>query len=63
MLNMAIGLLIHQERQRKIERTLEVRRLLEPAPEDTGWAIPRGSHKGDGERRPATRHETAGATS
>jgi hypothetical protein len=30
MLTLALGRLIHDERQREIERRLEVRRLLEP---------------------------------
>jgi hypothetical protein len=32
MLNLALGQLIHDERQREIERRLEARRLLEPYP-------------------------------
>jgi len=55
MLNLALGRLIHEERQREIERRLETRRLLEPSP--PAPCEPRR------ETRPATRQTSAGATS
>ncbi len=62
MLYMAIGQLIHQERQREIERKLEIRRLLEPA-DETGWDLRQESRKDSGESRLGSRQETAGAAS
>jgi hypothetical protein len=54
MLNLALGQLIHDERQREIERRLEVRRLLE-APRPTPCEPVRGPRIG-------ARQTSAGAT-
>lgn len=62
MLYMAIGQLIHEERQREIERALEMRRLLEPA-DDTGWNLRHGPRKSGAEPRLKAHQETAGAAS
>ncbi len=62
MLYMAIGQIIHQERQREIERALEVRRLLDPAGEG-GWNRRHGPSKVGSEPHLNQRHEAAGATS
>ena len=59
---MAIAQLIHEERQREIERVLETRRLLEPA-DDLGWNLRHGSHKRGSEPRRNARQEAAGAAS
>jgi hypothetical protein len=63
MLDVAIGKLIHEERQREIERVLEARRLLETT-DDTDSAVRRSSREADSERRlRASGHEAAGAAS
>jgi len=55
MLNLALGRLIHEERQREIELRLRARRLLEPAPQPP--CEPARS------ARVAPRHNPAGAAS
>jgi hypothetical protein len=55
MLNLALGQLIHEERQREIERRLELRRILEPPRPD-----PCGPVR---ETRHPTRQTSAGAAS
>ena len=62
MLYLAIGQLIHQERQREIERELEARRLLEPA-DDGGWDLRHGPRTSGAEPPISGRQETAGAAS
>jgi hypothetical protein len=59
MLYLALGQIIHEERQRDIERTLRNRRLLEPAREaSTGQAAGRSATG----RTTNDRQERAGAT-
>jgi hypothetical protein len=57
MLYMSLAQIIHQERQREIERTLERRRLLEQLPARTSSAVSTGAS------RILRRHERAGAAS
>jgi hypothetical protein len=59
MLYLALGQLIHEERQRDIEHTLRNRRLLEPAREaSTRQSAGRSATR----RRTKGRQERAGAT-
>jgi hypothetical protein len=59
MLNLALGQLIHDERQREIERRLETRRLLE-ASRPTACEPVRGPRIGG--PRIGSRQTSAGAT-
>lgn len=60
MLHLALGLVIHEERQREIERTLRDRRLLEATREARTRQSAERSTTG---RTTNGRHEPAGATS
>lgn len=62
MLYLAIGQLIHEERQREIEHELEMRRLLEPA-DETPWSRIETRTTSDELTRVSSRHEAAGAAS
>lgn len=62
MLYMAIGQLIHEERQREIEHELEMRRLLEPD-DELAWNRNESTNISDGRTRVSSRHEAAGAAS
>jgi len=62
MLYMAIGQLIHEERQREIEHDLEMRRLLEPE-EDVRRNRDESTTTRSGRTRVSPRQETAGAGS
>ena len=57
MLHMTLGLIVHQERQREIERMLEQRRLL------AELRVPRAAAVATPERRIPARQERAGAAS
>jgi len=59
MLYLALGQVIHEERQRDIERTLRNRRLLEPAREAN---ITQSAGRSATERTTKGRQERAGAT-
>jgi len=60
MLHLGLGLVIHEERQREIQRTLRNRRLLEPAREASTRQSAGRSTTG---RTTNGRQEPAGATS
>lgn len=62
MLYIAVGLLIHEERQREIERALKMRRLLESA-DETPWNRTSTPSKSGERTRVSSRHEAAGAAS
>ena len=62
MLYMAIGQIIHEERQREIEHELEMRRLLEPT-DEARWNLNEPATTGDGRTRVSSRQEAAGAAS
>ena len=62
MLYMAIAQLIHTERQREIERTLQTRRLL-AVTDDPGWNLRHGPSKSGPEPRLSGPQEAAGAAS